>query len=45
MVLNQIDCPRKGSKYGVNVLVNKWMPEMEKYAVDYVGLGLSLIHI
>lgn len=39
MVLNQIDCPRKGSKYGVNVLVNKWMPEMEKYAVDYVGLG------
>ena len=39
MVLNQIDCPKKGNKYGVNVLFNKWMPEMEKYAIDYVGLG------
>ena len=40
MVLDQIQCPKKGNKkMGVNVFAKKWLPEMEKYAVDYVGLG------
>ncbi len=40
MVLDQIQCPKKGNnKMGVNVFAKKWLPEMEKYAIDYVGLG------
>ena len=39
MVLNQIECPPTKSKQNIGQLFNKWMPEMEKYAVDYVGLG------
>lgn len=40
MVLKQIECPPEGSnKYSMSLFVNKWLPAMEKYAVDYVGLG------
>jgi len=40
MVLKQIQCPPKGvDNKGVSLLLKKWIPAMEKYAGDYIGLG------
>ena len=40
MVLKQIKCPPKGtSKYGLTKFVNTWIPSMESYMIDYIGLG------
>ena len=40
MVIKQIKCPPKGTpKYGIPLLINKWMPSMESYIIDYIGLG------
>lgn len=40
MVLKQIKCPPKGNdKYSIPIFVNKWLPAMETYALDYVGIG------
>ena len=40
MVLKQVQCPPKGlNNKGVNLLFKKWIPSMEKYAGDYIGLG------
>lgn len=40
MVLKQIQCPPEGKKNnGIPLLFNKWIPSMEKYAGDYLGLG------
>ena len=40
MVIKQIKCPPKGnSKYGIPVMINKWLPSMESYIIDYIGLG------
>lgn len=40
MVLDQIKCPPKGTKkYSIPLFVNKWLPAMETYAIDYIGVG------
>ena len=40
MVLKQVECPPKGIKNkGIPLLFKKWIPSMEKYAGDYIGLG------
>ena len=40
MVLKQIECPPKGNDtYGMVNFATKWLPSMETYAIDYVGLG------
>jgi hypothetical protein len=40
MVLKQVKCPPKGNdKYSIPIFVNKWLPAMETYALDYVGIG------
>lgn len=40
MVLKQVQCPPKGlNNKGVSLLFKKWIPSMEKYAGDYIGLG------
>lgn len=39
-MIDQIKCAKKGSnKYGIPLFVNQWLPEMERYALDYVGMG------
>tara|TARA_Y100000389_G_C17429944_1_gene501949 strand:- start:726 stop:1487 length:762 start_codon:yes stop_codon:yes gene_type:complete len=40
MVLKQIKCPPEGnSNYGISQFNSKWLPSMERYAMDYIGLG------
>ena len=39
MVLKQIKCPPTGKGYGMNKFVKKWLPGMELYAMDYIGVG------
>ena len=42
MVLDQIKCPpgnEKKQTYGLGKFVGTWLPAMESYMIDYVGLG------
>ena len=40
MVLKQIKCPPRGTnKRTIGKFMNTWIPAMEKYAFDYIGIG------
>uniref|UniRef100_A0A6C0AUV4 Uncharacterized protein n=1 Tax=viral metagenome TaxID=1070528 RepID=A0A6C0AUV4_9ZZZZ len=39
MVLKQIKCPPTGKGYGMDKFLKKWLPGMELYAMDYIGVG------
>lgn len=39
MVLKQIKCPPQNKGYGINKFLKNWLPGMELYAMDYVGVG------
>ena len=38
-ILKQVKCPPSSTKHNVGRFVNVWLPAMEKYGLDYTGVG------
>tara|TARA_B100001093_G_scaffold456136_1_gene466888 strand:- start:732 stop:1478 length:747 start_codon:yes stop_codon:yes gene_type:complete len=40
MVLKQIKCPPESDgKYGIGKFIGTWLPAMDRYSMDYIGIG------